>query len=331
MLSALSVKRAAPQLPVAFFTDLSPAEVKAAARKLLNDTSHRRVFDYVLPNTQFKPRNEQEARLLKGGGDAVVLRRRQKLRSRLGRFLNLAGKPFDLTLFVDDDTYLLPFSHKQQMRALRLPFSRQAARACVEASVRHEKSLRRASHGLRARCEGRRAAERGKRCVSGLEPQDRGFSATLEAQCLERAATRRSACGGAQGGAMAVSAGDRSQQFVRDWVDAYLKHWTKQATRLGAGKYDEREARTFASDQGPLLDVAQTRCKEEESTKPPWKLGALPRTMNVRDADAAPDCRNSVFGPVLFLHQKKYVAGRVDPRSGSEARRRLRAREPAFT
>ena len=38
--------------PVAFFTDLSAAEVKAAARKLLNDTSHRRVFDYVLPNTQ---------------------------------------------------------------------------------------------------------------------------------------------------------------------------------------------------------------------------------------------------------------------------------------
>ena len=108
---------------------------------------------------------------------------------------------------------------------------------------------------------------------------------------------------------MAVSAGDRSQQFVKDWVDAYLKHWTKQATRLGAGKYDEREARTFASDQGPLLDVAQQRCKEEESTKPKWKLGALPRTMNVRDADAAPDCRNSVFGPVLFLHQKKYVRG----------------------
>ena len=54
-----------------------------------------------------------------------------------------------------------------------------------------------------------------------------------------------------------------------------------------------------------LLDVAQKRCKEQESTKPKWKLGALPRTMNVRDADAAPDCRNSVFGPVLFLHQKK--------------------------
>ena len=57
------------------------------------------------------------------------------------------------------------------------------------------------------------------------------------------------------------------------------------------------------------MDVAQKRCKEEESTKPKWKLGALPRTMNVRDADAAPDCRNSVFGPVIFLHQKKYVRG----------------------
>ena len=45
VLSALSVKRAAPQLPVALFTDLSAAEVKIAARKLLNDTSHRRVFD----------------------------------------------------------------------------------------------------------------------------------------------------------------------------------------------------------------------------------------------------------------------------------------------
>ena len=58
VLSALSVKRAAPQLPVALFTDLTPAEVKSAARRLLNDTSHRRVFDYVLPNTQFTPRND---------------------------------------------------------------------------------------------------------------------------------------------------------------------------------------------------------------------------------------------------------------------------------
>ena len=152
-----------------------------------------------------------------------------------------------------------------------------------------------------------------KRCVWS-RAQDRGFSATLEAQCLERAATRRSACGGAQGGAMAVSAGDRSQQFVKDWVDAYLKHWTKQATRLGAGKYDEREARTFASDQGPLLDVAQRRCKEEETTKPPWKLGALPRTMNVRDADAAPDCRNSVFGPVLFYTRRNTFAVARSPK-----------------
>ena len=74
----------------------------------------------------------------------------------------------------------------------------------------------------------------------------------------------------------------------------------------------------------------RTRCKEEETTKPPWKLGALPRTMNVRDADAAPDCRNSVFGPVLFLHQKKYVRGGSIP-SGSEARRRVSEGEPAFT
>ena len=43
VLSALSVKRAAPQLPVALFTDLSAAEVKAAARKLLNDTSSTRL------------------------------------------------------------------------------------------------------------------------------------------------------------------------------------------------------------------------------------------------------------------------------------------------
>jgi hypothetical protein len=308
VLSALSVKRAAPQLPVALFTDLSAAEVKSAARRLLNDTAHRRVFDYVLPNTQFTPRNEQEARLLKGGGDAVVLKRRQKLRSRLGRLLNLAGKPFDLTLFVDDDTYFCPSPVHKNCERYGCP---SPDRPLVRV-LRHLYATRKV-YDVRATVFARDQKEgvlqnEAKRCVWS-RATERGFSATLEAQCLERAATRRSACGGAQGGAMAVSAGDRSQQFVKDWVDAYLTHWTKQATRLNAGKYDEREARTFASDQGPLLDVAQKRCKEQESTKPKWKLGALPRTMNVRDADAAPDCRNSVFGPVLFLHQKKYVRG----------------------
>ena len=312
VLSALSVKRAAPALPVALFTDLTPAEVKIAARRLLNDTSHRRVFDYVLPNTQFTPRNEQEARLLKGGGDAVVLRRRQKLRSRLGRLLNLAGKPFDLTLFVDDDTYFCPSPVDKQCERYGCP---SPDRPLVRV-LRHLYATRKV-YDVRATVFARDQAEgvlqnEAKRCVWS-RAADRGFSATLEAQCLERAATRRSACGGAQGGAMAVAAGDRSRQFVADWVDAYLRHWTKQATRLGAGKYDEREARTFASDQGPLLDVAQKRCKEEETTKPPWKLGALTRTMNVRDADAAPDCRNSVFGPVIFLHQKKYVRGGTIP------------------
>jgi hypothetical protein len=295
VLAALSLKRAAPALPVALFTDLGPERVTSAARALLAGTGHGRVFDYVLPNAVFEGRSDAEKKLLEGGGDAVILKRRQKLRSRLGRLLNLARKPFDLTLFVDDDTFFCVSEQRPLVKALRHLYATRKVYD-VRATVFARDATEGALQNDAKRCVWSRAAAR-------------GFSATLEAQCLERAATRRSACGGAQGGAIAIATGDRSHQFVQEWVDAYLAHWVKQATRLSAGKYDEREARTFASDQGPLLDVAKQRCAEKETARPPWKLGALPRTMNVRDADAAPDCRNSVFGPVLFLHQKKYVRG----------------------
>ena len=105
VLSAWSVRRR-ETLPLALFTDVDAAAVHAATRALLGSTE--KLFDVVLPDglASFEPRDARERALLfADGGADVVARRRAKLRSRLGRLLNLARKPWDLTLFVDDDTF----------------------------------------------------------------------------------------------------------------------------------------------------------------------------------------------------------------------------------
>ena len=200
------MKRIDPSLPLALFTDLDKGQVHAATEALAG----RRLFDLVLADglADFRPRNDWEARLLKGSGDAVVARRRRKLRSRLGRLLNLGKKPFDLTLYVDDDTYFCPGpSPSPLIKALRHLY---ATRKVYD--VRAQLFARDAEEGD--------ASNEAKRCV-WTEALSRPFSAGLEAECSERTATRRSACGGAQGGALAVAAGERSAAFVADWVDAY--------------------------------------------------------------------------------------------------------------
>ena len=165
------MKRIDPSLPLALFTDLDKGQVHAATEALAG----RRLFDLVLADglADFRPRNDWEARLLKGSGDAVVARRRRKLRSRLGRLLNLGKKPFDLTLYVDDDTYFCPGpSPSPLIKALRHLY---ATRKVYD--VRAQLFARDAEEGD--------ASNEAKRCV-WTEALSRPFSAGLEAECSER-------------------------------------------------------------------------------------------------------------------------------------------------
>ena len=113
VLSAWSVRRR-ETVPVTLFTDLDAGTVHDVTRELLGWERGRRLFDRVLPDGlgAYVPRGAAERALLAasrpfgwGGGEDVVARRAQKLRSRLGRLLNLGRGPYDLTLFVDDDTF----------------------------------------------------------------------------------------------------------------------------------------------------------------------------------------------------------------------------------
>ena len=44
-------------------------------------------------------------------------------------------------------------------------------------------------------------------------------------------------------------------------------------------------------------------------TKHLWTLGPLPETMNVRSLEGPASCASPLFGPLLFLHHKRYVNG----------------------
>ena len=133
----------------------------------------------------------------------------------------------------------------------------------------------------------------------------------LEAGCAEEARAAPSACGGAQGGALALGGGARSRAFARDWADAYLAHWAATA----AAPLDGAAERTFASDQRPLLDLMARHCGDLGAggawakTKHLWTLGPLPETMNVRSLEGPASCASPLFGPLLFIHHKRYVNG----------------------
>ena len=133
----------------------------------------------------------------------------------------------------------------------------------------------------------------------------------LEAGCAEEARAAPSACGGAQGGALALGGGARSRAFARDWADAYLAHWAATA----AAPLDGAAERTFASDQRPLLDLMARHCGDLgvggawAKTKHLWTLGPLPETMNVRSLEGPASCASPLFGPLLFVHHKRYVNG----------------------
>lgn len=104
--SAASLKRAAPAIPVCLFTNAPPAEVRAAAIA----TTGARVFDAVYPDSWASSALAQRL----GGAPS------RKMASRLGRLRNLRDAPYDLTLFVDDDTYFFGAGPRARARPRNL-------------------------------------------------------------------------------------------------------------------------------------------------------------------------------------------------------------------
>ncbi|KAH8062097.1 hypothetical protein JL720_13302 [Aureococcus anophagefferens] len=62
----------------------------------------------------------------------------------------------------------------------------------------------------------------------------------------------------------------------------------------------------------PLAELMGARCGGAAGADGAWTFGSLPYALNVRDAfergsDGSLDCSVPVFGPLLVLHQKRYL------------------------
>ena len=108
ILSATSLRRVAPSVQICLFTEMAEAEVHETTGQF----SSERVFDAVFADGfgDFEARSRGEAALLAPptveGSEAHL--RHMKVKSRVGRIINLGRAPYALTLFVDDDTYFCP-------------------------------------------------------------------------------------------------------------------------------------------------------------------------------------------------------------------------------
>ena len=95
----------------------------------------------------FAPRTPEEAAILQKPRDEGQRLRWLKLRSRLGRVLNLGRSPFGLTLFLDDDTYACP-----------APGARAALRGALQRLARRTGNWR--AYDIRAHVFARRRREK---------------------------------------------------------------------------------------------------------------------------------------------------------------------------
>ena len=167
LVAAQSVRRHDASLPLCLFTDLDRDTVESYAGPL---------FRHILPDgfATFMPRSAAEKELVSGASLS-----RAKLRSRLGRILNLARAPYALTLFLDDDTFAcLPTDGATGVRGALRALQRRAGtktyrhydvRAHAFAKHRREKIALRDAH----------------ECAWALARDGSRLGAGLEAHCYD--------------------------------------------------------------------------------------------------------------------------------------------------
>ena len=249
--SARSLRRRAPAVPRCLFTDASPAALAGAGAAGL--------FDAVLADggAAFAGRNAGEVALLDPDARGVGAKRRRelaKLRSRVGRILNVARGPYELTLFADDDTY---FCDGEALEAALADLHRRRDAHAVRARVMPKASGE------------RRVVEEARRCVWSHASRARDYSAPLEAKCVDRAdRSGRGFCAGAQGGALAVARGAAAAAFAADWLDAYLRLYAREAK--DPARLQRAQVESFAADQAPLARAMAANCDRGDGAR--WSV-----------------------------------------------------------
>jgi hypothetical protein len=167
LVAAQSVRRHDASLPLCLFTDLDKDTVESYAGPL---------FRHILPDgfSTFIPRSEAEKELV--SGDSLS---RAKLRSRLGRILNLQRAPYALTLFLDDDTFAcLPTNGATGVRgALRALQSRAGTKTYRHYDIR--------AHTFAKHRREKIALRDAHECAWALAKDGSRLGAGLEAHCYD--------------------------------------------------------------------------------------------------------------------------------------------------
>ena len=200
--SATSARRASEgKIPLCLFTNLGESTVLEEAQlKYGNETKH--LFDTVLQDSlaTYVPRT---------GAAALLLWKAQThyhvIRSRVGRLLNLARAPYEMTLFVDDDTYFCaPHGPDGLLGSIKWL---------------HDTRER---HTLRAQVFGHNGG--GKECIwHKVLHENASFSSALEGDCNDLGLQNK--ClgeRGIQGGALAVTRNSTLTKLVDEWVSTFL-------------------------------------------------------------------------------------------------------------
>lgn len=306
VLSAGSLK-ARHNVSTCLFTDLEPGLLASAIRELAGAPGGHlyrglALFDAVLEDGRAAflaglgaAGNGKVARWARGAGTLV--------NSRLGRLANLANAPFEVTLFLDDDTYLCPDAPlRPELDALHAAHGGRGSPAVRAHPFTSPSSGVRPSKLFAAYACAWAAGKRGSPPARSLEA---AFVACVDAHV--KAATW---CHGAQGGALVADRRDaeRLGAFVDGWLDEYVHYYHKFAN--GTAFREAGHEGHYGADQTALekLFAASDLCGKKP---PPRELdfGYLPANFNMRDIPSRSSCDWPLFGRTHVIHHKHYVNG----------------------
>ena len=291
VLSAASLKRRFPAVPTCLFTDLPPDLLERAIhgvrlKKGGEWTHNLKLFDVVRNDTRdaFVKTNLTgfERRWADAAGTLV--------NSRIGRIGNLQRSPFDVTLFLDDDTFFCPsVDVEEDLRALATLPSRVAVRA----------------HPFDVHAKAPRLKQAHRCAWEATKRKRMGGNFSLvaaEVKCFDEHAPPTLWCSGAQGGALLVDRRGDVASFVEGWLATYVK--------LYKGFASSREWKGrghFGADQTALHDLfaASKLCDKGAATD--LSFGYLPNALNERTRPKRADCARPRFARTRVLHHKNFV------------------------
>mmetsp|Transcript_3982 Transcript_3982/g.12414 ORF Transcript_3982/g.12414 Transcript_3982/m.12414 type:complete len:580 (+) Transcript_3982:365-2104(+) len=263
----------------------------------------------------------------------------ERILSRLGRLVDYARQPFQITLWADADTafcdagelvrrarllaqlgaYDVRLAEYDLVKVSRTPGARdahvarlRAVEACGDAA---ERLAGDAAERDRLAAEVKCWDEPSSRDASSALPRCPSFTTSKVVSDGDGpAADGFPSSSGLQGGVILSKNTKGARNFFKAWVDAWLDAWSPPLQKNVEGKTHTDAFTNFArvhadidnvgADQPPLWDVVFRRCGASSEEGGAFSVGALPPEFNARFLRSE-GFGVAVRGPVLALHDKR--------------------------